>query len=531
MKFFSRWRVVAAVLIVVPAITILFKIFYYNYNIEDIIPDKGYRLTLSVRTGQPRPMAVKVRTFAPTNNAKQSVLEENSVSEAFTFKLLPEEENRVINWSSGRVSGESKIQYTATLKSHPVAYIFNEETQVGSELSPGMEKYLKDTSEIQVSSEVIRQKTLELTAGKSTLYEKIRAIHRFVYEELDYVNFSGGLDAQSALLLMEASCNGKSRLYVAMVRRLGVPSRVAGGIILNKSPKKTIHQWVEIYINGQWVPFCPTNDHFAALPGNYVTLYTGDHVLFKRTSKIDFDYDYTYERVNLPRDDLAGTFHDLPINIFAVMEHFEKFNLSLGIFIYLLMLPLAALVSVILKNVVGLETFGTFLPILMASVLGSTGVIPGLAVFFGIIFGVYFINQFISRLDLLYHPRMAILLSFVILALLSIFYAGLTFKFYNLVYVVFFPVAIIAITINRVIAMIEEESFQRLLITSINTAIVTTIAFYFIHSTFLQLLMLSFPELILVFIALNILVGRWAGFRMSEYFRFMNLFKEVKKSA
>jgi hypothetical protein len=103
---------------------------------------------------------------------------------------------------------------------------------------------------------------------------------------------------------------------------------------------------------------------------------------------------------------------------------------------------------------------------------------------------------------------------------------GLSLKYYNLVYVVFFPVAIVAITINRVITLIEEASFKRLLIVSLNTVIVTLTAYFFIHSTILQLIMLSFPEIILMLIAINIMVGRWAGFRLLEYLRFIQLIKD-----
>ncbi|MDH4199437.1 MAG: hypothetical protein OEV66_03565, partial [Spirochaetia bacterium] len=313
-----------------------------------------------------------------------------------------------------------------------------------------------------------------------------------------------------------------------MAQNLGLPARVVGGIILNKSPKKMIHQWVEIYINGQWVPFCPTNDHFAELPRTYISLYYDDMVLFKHTAGIDFDYSYSFESTVLPRESMNDNYQDIPLNINNLVSQFEKFNLSLDIFVYLVMLPFAALISVILKNIVGLETFGTFLPILIASVLHNIGVFTGLGVFFGIILTVYFINLFISRLDLLYHPKMAILLSFVILCLLGVFSLGLSYKIYSLVYVVFFPVAIVAITIHRVILLIEEGSFKRLLSVSANTVIVIITVYYFIHSTFLQLVMLSFPEVILMLIGFNIIVGRWAGFRLMEYFRFAELIREAK---
>jgi len=386
-----------------------------------------------------------------------------------------------------------------------------------------LKKYLTATENIQVNSKLIATKLKKITKKRYTLYDKLKAIHQFIVKDIKYVNFSGGLDAESTLQLLEASCNGKSRLYVAMVRQLGIPARLVGGIILNHSPKKTTHQWLEIYINGRWIPFCPTNNHFATLPGRYITLYYDDNVLFTRTAKIDFNYTFSFEKVTIPKYGLDDKFQDLPVNIFTIMSHFEKFNISLTIFIYLLMLPLAAIISVILRNVIGLETFGIFLPILIASVLKGTGVTLGITTFFGIIFLIYFINLILSKLELLYHPKMSILLSFVIAAMIVVFYISLTFKNYEIVNIVFFPVAIMAITINRVTEVIEEAGFGKLALLTFNTILVILVSYYFINSIFLQLMMLSFPELILFFIGLNILLGRWTGFRLMEFVRFRKL--------
>ncbi|MDH4262057.1 MAG: hypothetical protein OEV78_03325 [Spirochaetia bacterium] len=500
---------------------------------ENVIPQKGYKLTLSINTKNQHPESIRVKTFAPLNNSKQTISKEQGISDSYSFSLSNDGPNRRIIWQSNKISGNNRMEYVAYINSHHMKYVFNEKTVLNEYIPDNIKVYLKDSEaakeskKIQVNSQAIKKKLDEITKNANTLYEKIQAIHKFITKDIRYINFSGELDAESCLLLMEGSCNGKSRLYVAMAQNLGLPARLVGGIILNKSPKKITHQWVEIYINGQWVPFCPTNDYFAELPKNYIALYYGDQVLFKRTSGINFDYIYSFETVNLPRVDAGETFKDLPINIYGLLNQFEKFNLSLDIFVYLLMLPFAALISVILKNIIGLETFGTFLPILIASVLSNTGVITGILVFFGIISIVYLINTFISRLDLLYHPRMAILLSFVILSLLITFSIGLKFNIYSLVYVVFFPVAIVAITINRVTILMEESSFKKLAMVTLNTIIVIIVSFYFIHSTFLQMIMLSFPELILALIGINIMVGRWAGFRLFEYLRFADLIKGI----
>ena len=110
----------------------------------------------------------------------------------------------------------------------------------------------------------------------------LTAIHKRV-SALESRPFKGTTDALTALRLGEASCNGRSRLFVALARRAHVPARLVGGIILENGTKRVGHQWVEAWVAGRWVPFCPTNGWFAEIPAHYLTLYHGDRAAFSRT--------------------------------------------------------------------------------------------------------------------------------------------------------------------------------------------------------------------------------------------------------
>ena len=236
----KKWALISIILIAVTSAIILVKIFYFKYDPFDVIPDKGYRLTLEITTLNKRNRSIDVSTFVPGNNTKQQVYQEESISDAFKFRVMKVNGNKQAQWKGENISGLNKIKYTSRIKSGRIRFLLNNETKIKKDYPESMQGYLKGTGMIQVNSKAIRKKTEELTADKYTFYEKIKAIHDFIINDVRYVNFSGGLDAESTLLIREASCNGKSRLYVSMVRMLGVPARVVGGIILNKSPKKTI---------------------------------------------------------------------------------------------------------------------------------------------------------------------------------------------------------------------------------------------------------------------------------------------------
>jgi transglutaminase-like putative cysteine protease len=53
--------------------------------------------------------------------------------------------------------------------------------------------------------------------------EQIGRIFKYVYNDIRPARFSGTTSAVLACKLGEASCNGKSRLMVALCRHVGIP--------------------------------------------------------------------------------------------------------------------------------------------------------------------------------------------------------------------------------------------------------------------------------------------------------------------
>ena len=124
-------------------------------------------------------------------------------------------------------------------------------------------------------------------------------------------------------------------------------------MILASGSKRTSHQWVEIYAGGHWVPFCPTNGHFATLPANYLQLYRGDEALFAHTADVNFDYRFETATRQIPSPKARTSFQ--LVNVWAM---FERLGLPFALLRTLLMLPLGALIVVLFRNVVGIPTFG-----------------------------------------------------------------------------------------------------------------------------------------------------------------------------
>lgn len=157
----------------------------------------------------------------------------------------------------------------------------------------------------------------ELTSRGVGPVPVLEAIFDYCHNTIRPATFSGSTDALTALALGEASCGGKSRLLAAFTRSLGIPTRTVGGVILGDGKRKrTSHVSVECRIAEEWVPFDPLNDHFASLPGHFLTLYHGDVPLIEHSRGLAFDYAFVSQSNAFPFVG-RGTWQPPPVRLNA----------------------------------------------------------------------------------------------------------------------------------------------------------------------------------------------------------------------
>ncbi len=278
-----------------------------------------------------------------------------------------------------------------------------------------------------------------------------------------------------------------------MLRSLDIPVRLTGGLILKTGEKRISHQWVEVLLGRNWVPFDPTNKHFAELPQNYLTFYYGDLPFFQRTSNVNFKYLFKIDRKTFPRESNYSDMASHPLNIMNAWELFHKAGLSLELLQIILMIPIGAIVTIIFRNVIGIRTFGTFLPALIASSFRGSGVLWGMITFTGIILGGAVLRSILEKFKMTHTPKLTILLVYVVFALLFIAGFGVTINNMDLAHATFFPLALMAITIERFSLIAQEGSFKDALVMFANTMITVFFVYIVMNSLFLQTMVLAFP--------------------------------------
>ncbi len=516
--------ILPAILVLAASAVAVYKVEYLGYDSGSSLPHVSYYVeTVMEFDGHGTP--VEISMALPQNQEHQRVSDESFDSDDLKFSVAQDRGERRGVWTSTSVIGRRQLKYTATVDRDQVEYEIDSAMSIEQSLPVQVSTYLLADSTIQ--SDDPRIAALSDSIGlsvDSTMLLNVRRIYDLATFGLKYVRYSGTTDALTAYQLGEASCGGKSRLMVALARHLGIPARLVGGKILQAGQSTATHIWVEYYMNGYWVPFCPTNQYFAEIPAHYMVLYYGEQPFLTHTRDINFKFFFNVKkRLILPDTQGAKINKAHPLDALNVLANFRRAAISIELLRIIVMLPLGILVIVIFRNIIGLETFGTFMPALIAIGFRDTGLNNGLLLFTLIITFGTGVRAAISHLQLLHTPRLAIVLTMVIVFLLGLTTFGLSFGFTDFARVALFPLAIMTLTIERFSILTEENGLVSALKVYVSTMIVASLAYLLMSWRLLQGIIVGFPEALLLVLALYIYLGRYSGFRLMELFRFRDV--------
>jgi transglutaminase-like putative cysteine protease len=507
----------------IPIAAIVYKLTLVGYSVAELVPVLGYQVDVNMQVDG-HGGDIDISTYLPRSDSRQTVMDEENASGIFELSLQSSALNRIATWQATNVRGQQTIRYRYTVLAKHVRYVIPDTLTIPQSYPDHLQPYLAPAPGIQVNDPLIAETIEKLFPDHDrNILHVLTRLHRYLQDEFTNKDFSGFTDALTALKLQEASCNGKGRLFVALARRLNLPARLVGGVILNSGSKRTSHQWVEVYVNNYWVPFDTINDHFAEIPGNFLALYYGDLVLFKHTSNTNFQYSFNISKHLMAKSRTHAKYTGASHAGFDFYALFEEIGVSQNLLKILIMLPFGALVVVIFRNVIGLETFGTFLPALIAAAARETGLLWGLIGFVLIILVASMLRKLLDWVQLLHSPKMAIILTVVVVVMLIMSMISVRFGLFELAHISLFPIAILAITAERFAIVEAEQGWKKAMQISAMTIVVISACYVVMDSLFLQNMVLAFPETLLLVIALNLWLGKWIGMRLYEFYRFRRL--------
>ncbi len=378
-------------------------------------------------------------------------------------------------------------------------------------------RYLRAEDNIPTDSDVVRSIAQKAQDEGETVSERVQSIFRFASD------IAPGDTDNPALVLSQANTNatplGRARTMVALCRSIGIPARLVTGFEIKQQLKVQPLVWVEVFMGQSWVPFDPTTGFTRYLPMNIVPVRQGGDEPVRASGASKYTAEYSIVRTEPPVSVLrTGQRH--PVQILDLSRLPIPMHTVLRV---LLLLPFGALITVIIRNVVGIGTFGTFSPALLAMSFIYANWETGVAILLIVVMAGVVSRSFLERLRLLAVPRLSIILTIVILCVVF----GMSILYYLLPEVVtdavLLPMVILTMLIERFYVTTEEDGLMYTVQLAAGTLLVAALVYAILAWNEVGQFVLVYPESHLFTIAVFIMLGRYAGYRITELWRFRDL--------
>ena len=489
---------IAIFLILLSLGTLLYRIIILGHSFVERRVSPLWKVTFRMRfegTGKD----AEIGLILAQNSLGQRIYEERIQENGFQFHIKGIEigNNRRGRWKRGKLTGRKVLAYEVSAKVDQGPPLGEQTTEDQEDLQEWLEPPEGEFKGIKICE--LSQK---ITNGIGDEKEKADILCRHVRDNV------------------KGSSSEKARLLCALFRAIGIPSRIVGGLILEEGIQRDIRLCVEAYLGDTWSRFCPDREHPPEASLKYLTLYRGNLPLVRKKGVKNFTYLITIERERRRLFELIGRLDGQE----EVLPDLSSLPLPIQRQVQiLLVIPLGALIVVIFRSFVGLNTFGTFTPLLMALAFRETKLLWGLLLFSFVIAIGCFSRTILDQLKLLFISRASIILTLVITIMTIFISVGYHTGLWRLSSVVLFPVVIMTMVIERFSIAQIETGLKASLILSLQTLIVACAAYLLVASLTAQLTIFFFPELILTIIGILILLGRYTGPRVTELWRFRSI--------
>ncbi len=221
------------------------------------------------------------------------------------------------------------------------------------------------------------------------------------------------------------------------------------------------------------------------------------------------------------------------IGIWNFMSYLVNFMLTQGIpsntIVLLLMLPVIATIIAFLKQVVGVTTFGLYTPSIIALSFLALGLKFGLAILIIILATGFILRKALAHVRLLHIPRIAIVFTISTLIILLMLGFGTYLNIQELASIAVFPMLIMTTLAEKFVSAQSGKGVYAAILLMLETTAVSLICYWVVEWQFLQNLILSYPEIILLLILVNLGLGRWSGLRFFEYIRFREVMRHAEE--
>ena len=437
--------------------------------------------------------AVNAQLTLP-KDGKFKLVEEYTASPAYGVHVLREQAPPKVVWSKRKAEGRQTLYYRGSYQ------------QI-------------DNSEADIPPIVAVEAGVWEEPYQSTALTLLQdAFDRSSNDELLLIEIQNSLRTPNQSVALLLTRYTRSDVFMHLLAMAKVSSKKVGGLVLEDGRRnQSLIPLVQVYLNKKWQlfdlessgldPELPILIWLQDSPGLLDVEGGGNSNISFSISRVTKSALQEAQNLSAESDLFNSGLYNLPL---------AEQNLFKGI----LLLPIGALVVVFLRVIIGLKCSGTFMPILIATSFIQTELLNGVVGFLLIVSTGLVIRSYLSRLNLLLVSRISAVVILVIGIITLFTIIAFRFGLTDALTITFFPMVIMAWTIERMSILWEEEGGKEVLVQGGGSLLVAVIAYLMMDNDLIRHWAFNFLGVHALIMAAVLLMGQYTGYRLFELRRF-----------
>ena len=503
----KKLYILVAFLIVTALAVFSYKTLVLKYPLQPQAKSDVWSIETRVRFDA-KGKSVKLNMMLPQSGQTYTVVDEQFVSSGYGMntRKVKDSDNRMVYWSVRRARGEQVLYHQATVRPAMLS-------KKGHTDKPPALIENKFTEAQNIAAQTLLAEVRARSADSETFtVELLKRLNE------PYKDTESGEDVE-VLLGKNPDLSRKLNVAIQALALAKLPARIANGIKLQQLTRSAnFRQWLEVYYLDKWNAYDPVTAE-PKIPEDYLTWWWGDDAFVKLKGGENIS---TRISVKLNKETVFSGIVERGANK-SMLTEFSLLTLPVEaqvIYHVMLPIPIAVLLLVVLRNVVGIKTFGTFMPVLIALAFRETQLLWGVFMF-SLIVAMGTVSRFyLDRLKLLLVARLAAIFIIVVILMAIISILSHKLGLHRGLSIALFPMVILTMTIEHMTIVWEERGATQALQQAAGSLLVAILAYPLLSMEYIQQFLFTFTEMLLIVLAVTMLLGRYTGYRLTELWRF-----------
>lgn len=505
-------RLVALLLFLLGAGSIAYQLLVQKVPLSQSEKDPVWvvdsQINFTARTEKP----VKVRMYVPPLESGYTTLNESFISNNYGVNVNKHSNgNRQVTWSARRAEGDQYLYYRLMLTPR---YAQGSETEPGPQFRPAPDM----SGPEKLAAEALLKPIREHSADVET----------FISETIKRV---GELENDNVQLLLGSDVTPQNRARVVgmLLGVAHIPVEPVHTLRLAETQNQQPELWLRSYNGKEWLYFNPVNGQ-QGLPEDRLVWWSGEAPLYNLEGGRKMDVNFSVHQNEMSALELAQSLRLKDAKSFIDFSLYELPLPSQQLYRILIMIPVGVLLVLLIRSLIGIETLGTFTPVLIALAFRETQVVWGVMLFTFITAVGLSVRSYLEYLRLQLLARLSVVLTFVVIVMALISLLGYKLGLSTGLSVALFPMVILTMVIERTSIVWEERGGSQSLKVAFGTLVTAIVCHLVMVWPPLVYFVFTFPGSLLCLAAVMLLMGHYRGYRFTELLRFRAMVDDGSRS-